>query len=92
MADCEPSGIALVCPPLTFYSSILDGRTGFRILEGRAVMFAFVAPDELVHWAKMELPKLPELQEEVKRIETNYKTIGVNFTFVERRIGGVNSG
>ncbi|KAK2600330.1 hypothetical protein QQS21_004971 [Conoideocrella luteorostrata] len=67
--------------------SILDGRTGFRILEGRAIMFAFVAPDELIHWAKMELPNLPELQAEVEEIETNYKTIGVNFKFVERRFG-----
>lgn len=65
-------------------SSILDGRTGFRILKGRAVVLAFVAPDELVYWAKMELPKLPELQREVQRIEMDSKTIGVNFEFVVR--------
>jgi hypothetical protein len=77
---------------MLFSSSILDGRTGFRILEGEAVMFAFVAPDELIHWAKMELPDLLELQEEVKQIRTKDQTIGVNFTFLSRGSGTINTG
>ncbi|PFH55469.1 hypothetical protein XA68_18263 [Ophiocordyceps unilateralis] len=64
--------------------SIVDGRTRFRIMQGRAVMLAFVAPNELVHWAKMELPKLPELQREVQDIHMDSSKIGVNFEFVER--------
>lgn len=55
-------------------------------------MFAFVAADELVHWAKMKLPDLPELHNEVRQIEMNYKAIGVNFEFVGRRASAINNG
>ena len=54
-------------------------------------MFAFVAPDELIHWAKMELPNLLALQEEVKRIKAKGKTIGVNFTFLSRGSDAINT-
>ncbi|CAH0024602.1 unnamed protein product [Clonostachys rhizophaga] len=65
--------------------SILDGRVGFRIMSGQAIFLGFVAPDELQHWAKMTLPKLVELQEIVREMQTQSNKIGTNFEFKEPR-------
>ncbi|KAI3572188.1 hypothetical protein IWW34DRAFT_811365 [Fusarium oxysporum f. sp. albedinis] len=61
--------------------SILDGRTGFRIVSGRAIFFAFVVPEELQHWAKMELPRGCGLEGLVQQIQGISNHIGANFTF-----------
>ncbi|KAK7404169.1 hypothetical protein QQX98_010043, partial [Neonectria punicea] len=61
--------------------SILDGRTGFRIVSGRAIFFAFVVPDELQHWARMELPQGRGLEGIVQQIQEASDHIGTNFKF-----------
>ncbi|KAI3576792.1 hypothetical protein IWW34DRAFT_85404 [Fusarium oxysporum f. sp. albedinis] len=61
--------------------SILDGRTGFRIVSGRAIFFAFVVPEELQHWAEMELPRGCGLEGLVQQIQEISNHIGANFTF-----------
>ncbi|KAH6881133.1 hypothetical protein B0T10DRAFT_411352, partial [Thelonectria olida] len=61
--------------------SILDGRTGFRIVSGRAIFFALVVPDELQHWAKMVLPKSSELEGIVQQMQETSDHIGANFEF-----------
>ncbi|RSL40788.1 hypothetical protein CEP54_016020 [Fusarium duplospermum] len=61
--------------------SILDGRTGFRIVSGRAIFFAFVVPNELQYWAKMELPQGCGLEEIVQQIQETSDHIGANFKF-----------
>ncbi|CRK12488.1 hypothetical protein BN1723_016554 [Verticillium longisporum] len=63
--------------------TILDGRTGFGVLGGRIVALAFVTPDELQHWAKMTLPKIPELVAKAQEIRS--EAIKANFEFVEPR-------
>jgi hypothetical protein len=59
--------------------SISDARISFRVLKGPIVFLGFVEPEELKHWAKMELPRLPELVELVEDMQT--EEIGANFQF-----------
>jgi hypothetical protein len=48
-------------------------------LKGPIVFLGFVEPEELKYWAKMELPRLPELMKLVEEMQT--EEIGANFEF-----------
>lgn len=61
---------------LTYWRSIPDGRTGFRIVSGEAIFLAFVVPDELQHWAKMALPQGCGLEGIVQQIQETSDHIG----------------
>ncbi|KAF2176763.1 hypothetical protein K469DRAFT_605911 [Zopfia rhizophila CBS 207.26] len=61
--------------------AILDGRLGFKIVQGFAITFGFAAEEELKEWAKMKLPKAQILMKKVAEMEST--TIGTNFEFVD---------
>ncbi|KAI8722785.1 hypothetical protein NCS52_00423300 [Fusarium sp. LHS14.1] len=61
--------------------SIMDARTGFKIIKGRTITFAFVVPDELPHWAKMGMPKGCGLEALVQQMEETSDRIGLNVEF-----------
>jgi hypothetical protein len=61
--------------------AILDARLAFEIKDGFAITFAFTTEDELKTWAKMFLPRSPELAAKVAEMESTNTKIGVNFAF-----------
>lgn len=64
--------------------AILDARLAFEIKDGFAITFAFTTEDELKTWAKMMLPRSPELAGKVAEMESTNTKIGVNFAFEAR--------
>lgn len=60
---------------------MLDGRLGFKILQGFAITFGFATEEELKEWAKMQLPKAQTLINKAAEMES--PTIGMNFEFVD---------
>jgi hypothetical protein len=63
---------------------ILDARLAFEIKDGFTITSAFTTEDELKTWAKMFLPRSPELAAKVTEMESIYTKIGVNFAFEDR--------
>lgn len=61
--------------------AIVDGRLGFKILQGITITVAFAAEEELKEWGKMKLPKIPTLMQRVTEMES--EKIRMNFEFVE---------
>ncbi|RGP71686.1 hypothetical protein FLONG3_6990 [Fusarium longipes] len=61
--------------------SIADGRTGFKIVRGRAILLAFIVPEELKVWAKMQLPEGRGLEPIVQQMQGVSSRIGTNFAF-----------
>lgn len=59
----------------------MDARTGFKILKGRTLTFAFVVPDELPRFAKMVMAKGCGLEALVQQMQETSERIGVNVEF-----------
>ncbi|KAH7302880.1 hypothetical protein B0I35DRAFT_455432 [Stachybotrys elegans] len=80
-----PGIVSKTVPMKTGGLSILDGRTGFRIVSGQAISFAFVVPDELPYWGEMVLPQGEGLERIVQLMEEISNHIGTNFKFQAAR-------
>jgi hypothetical protein len=61
--------------------AILDARLAFEIKDGFTITSAFATWDEVKTWAKMLLPRSPELAAKVTEMESIYTTIGFTFGF-----------
>lgn len=73
--------IVLITGSNKCHRAILDGRLGFKIVQGFAITFGFAAREELREWAKMKLPNAQSLKRKVAKMEGT--TIRVNFEFVD---------
>lgn len=73
--------IVLITGAKKYYRAILDGRLGFKIVQGFAITFGFAAREELKEWAQMKLPNAQSLKRKVAEMEST--TIGMNFEFVD---------
>ncbi|KAF2175647.1 hypothetical protein K469DRAFT_55505 [Zopfia rhizophila CBS 207.26] len=68
--------------------AIIDGRLGFRMLEGVTIMAGFAVEEELKYWSKMRLPKTMGLQRKIKDMES--ERIGINVEFISLGLKGGN--
>jgi len=48
---------------------ISDAHLAFTIVQGTAIIFGFGVKEEVEQWAKMKMPKSPELEEEVEAMK-----------------------
>ena len=59
----------------------VDSRTSVEIKEGYPIVFEFATEEVVKPWTKMVLPKVEELQQEVRDMES--PMIRLNFDFEE---------
>lgn len=67
---------SLIC-----YSAIIDGRLGFKMLQGITIIAGFAVERELKFWRKMRLPKTTGIMRKVDEMQS--EKIGMNVEFID---------
>ena len=64
---------------LISYSAIIDGRLGFKLVQGRTIIAGFASEEELKSWAKMKFPKTESVVRKIEEMVS--EKIGMNYEF-----------
>lgn len=62
-----------------FCSAIIDGRLGFKLIQGRTIIAGFASEGELKAWAKMKFPKTESVVQKIGEMVS--EKIGMNYEF-----------